>query len=106
MTPDELKKIADAAGRKAEVAAITEAAMRGEITDFRDSLRRLWTPGMPDSDIVRSPDTLSVHIFGYTKRFLTTHHGSLPPPGSWLARRARAHGIDPAAAPALAEPLG
>lgn len=73
---------------------------------FRDSLRRLWTPGMADSDIVRSPDTLSVHIFGYTKRFLTTHHGSLPPPGSWLARRARAHGIDPAAAPALAEPLG
>ena len=32
--------IADAAGRKAEVAAITEAAMRGEITDFKDSLRR------------------------------------------------------------------
>ena len=27
-------------GRKAEVAAITEAAMRGEITDFKDSLRR------------------------------------------------------------------
>ena len=26
-------------GRKAEVAAITEAAMRGEITDFKDSLR-------------------------------------------------------------------
>ena len=26
-------EIADAAGRKAEVAAITEAAMRGEITD-------------------------------------------------------------------------
>ena len=33
-------EIADAAGRKAEVAAITEAAMRGEITDFKDSLRR------------------------------------------------------------------
>jgi phosphoserine phosphatase len=27
-------------GRKAEVAAITEAAMRGEITDFKESLRR------------------------------------------------------------------
>ena len=33
-------EIADAAGRKAEVAAITEAAMRGEITDFNESLRR------------------------------------------------------------------
>ncbi|MFV0681041.1 phosphoserine phosphatase SerB [Ottowia sp.] len=33
-------EIADAAGRKAEVAAITEASMRGEITDFKDSLRR------------------------------------------------------------------
>jgi phosphoserine phosphatase len=33
-------EIADAAGRKAEVAAITEASMRGEIADFKDSLRR------------------------------------------------------------------
>ena len=33
-------EIADAVGRKAEVSAITEAAMRGEITDFKDSLRR------------------------------------------------------------------
>ena len=33
-------EIADAVGRKAEVAAITEAAMRGEITDYKDSLRR------------------------------------------------------------------
>ena len=33
-------EIADAAGRKAEVAAITEAAMRGEIADYKDSLRR------------------------------------------------------------------
>ena len=36
-------EIADAAGRKAEVAAITEAAMRGEITDYKDSLRRRVT---------------------------------------------------------------
>jgi phosphoserine phosphatase len=35
-----IDEIADAAGRKAEVAAITEAAMRGEIADFKDSLRR------------------------------------------------------------------
>ena len=33
-------EIADAAGRKAEVAAITEAAMRGEITDYKESLRQ------------------------------------------------------------------
>ena len=33
-------EIADAAGRKAEVAAITEAAMRGEIADYKDSLQR------------------------------------------------------------------
>ena len=35
-----IDEIAAVAGRKAEVAAITEAAMRGEITDFKDSLRR------------------------------------------------------------------
>ncbi|MDD2546873.1 MAG: phosphoserine phosphatase SerB [Burkholderiaceae bacterium] len=33
-------EIADAVGRKEEVAAITEAAMRGEITNFKESLRR------------------------------------------------------------------
>jgi len=33
-------EIADAAGRKAEVSAITEAAMRGEIADYKESLRR------------------------------------------------------------------
>jgi phosphoserine phosphatase len=35
-----IDEVAAAAGRKAEVAAITEAAMRGEITDFKESLRR------------------------------------------------------------------
>jgi phosphoserine phosphatase len=33
-------EIADAVGRKAEVAAITEAAMRGEIADYKESLRQ------------------------------------------------------------------
>jgi phosphoserine phosphatase len=33
-------EIADAVGLKAEVAAITEAAMQGEITDYKDSLRQ------------------------------------------------------------------
>lgn len=35
-----IDEIADAAGRKAEVSAITEAAMQGVITDFKDSLRQ------------------------------------------------------------------
>lgn len=35
-----IDEIAAVAGKKEEVAAITEAAMRGEITDFKDSLRR------------------------------------------------------------------
>ena len=35
-----IDEVADAAGRKAEVAAITEAAMRGEIADYKESLRR------------------------------------------------------------------
>jgi len=33
-------EIAAAAGKKEEVAAITEAAMRGEITDYKESLRQ------------------------------------------------------------------
>ena len=37
---ESIDEIADAVGRKAEVAAITEAAMRGEISDYKDSLRR------------------------------------------------------------------
>ncbi|MGI4860540.1 MAG: phosphoserine phosphatase SerB [Janthinobacterium lividum] len=35
-----IDEIADFCGLKAEVSAITEAAMRGEISDFRESLRR------------------------------------------------------------------
>ncbi|MBO1250486.1 phosphoserine phosphatase SerB [Comamonas denitrificans] len=35
-----IDEIADVTGKKAEVAAITEATMRGEIADFKDSLRQ------------------------------------------------------------------
>ncbi len=35
-----IDELAAAAGRQAEVAAITEAAMRGEIVDYRESLQR------------------------------------------------------------------
>src|SRR5690606_25385680 len=46
-----IDEIADAVGRKAEVAAITEAAMRGEIADFAESLRRrvALLEGVPES---------------------------------------------------------
>ena len=40
VTMETLDEIADMAGLKAEVAAITEAAMRGEIKDFSESLTR------------------------------------------------------------------
>lgn len=53
-----IDEIAAAAGRKAEVAAITEAAMRGEITDFKESLRRrlallAGTPATALDDVLR-----------------------------------------------------
>jgi phosphoserine phosphatase len=48
-------EIADFAGRKAEVAAITEAAMRGEIGDYDESLRRrvALLEGLPESVLQR-----------------------------------------------------
>jgi phosphoserine phosphatase len=44
-------EIADAVGKKAEVAAITEAAMRGEIADYKESLRLRVSllKGVPES---------------------------------------------------------
>jgi len=44
-------EIADLAGRKAEVAAITEAAMRGDIADYVESLRRrvALLAGLPEA---------------------------------------------------------
>lgn len=48
-------EIADFVGRKAEVAAITEAAMRGEIADYDESLRRrvALLAGLPESTLER-----------------------------------------------------
>jgi phosphoserine phosphatase len=40
VTIETIDEVADFCGRKAQVAAITEAAMRGEITDYSESLRR------------------------------------------------------------------
>ncbi len=49
-----IDEIADIVGRKPEVAAITEAAMRGEITDYKDSLRRrvALLAGVPESALL------------------------------------------------------
>jgi phosphoserine phosphatase len=48
-------EIAAIAGRRAEVAAITEAAMRGEISDYKDSLRRrvALLAGVPEAALER-----------------------------------------------------
>jgi len=46
-----IDEVADAAGRKAQVAAITEAAMLGEINDYKESLRQRvqFLKGVPES---------------------------------------------------------
>ena len=54
-------EIADAAGRKSELAAITEAAMRGEITDYKESLRQRVATGATHAEIcsgLTTPRTL------------------------------------------------
>lgn len=49
-----IDEIADAVGRKNEVSAITEAAMRGEIKDFSESLTRrvALLAGVPESALL------------------------------------------------------
>ncbi len=51
-------EVAAMAGKKAEVAAITEAAMRGEIADYKESLRRrvAMLAGVPATDLQRVYD--------------------------------------------------
>jgi len=53
-----IDEIADLAGRKAQVAAITEATMRGEITDFAQSLRQrvALLQGVPQEVLARVYD--------------------------------------------------
>lgn len=48
-------EIADYVGRKTQVAAITEAAMRGEIADYNESLRQrvALLAGLPESTLER-----------------------------------------------------
>jgi phosphoserine phosphatase len=51
-------EIADIVGRRAEVAEITEAAMRGEIADYKDSLRRrvALLAGVPEAALQKVYD--------------------------------------------------
>ncbi len=53
-----IDEIADYAGVKAQVSAITEAAMRGEITDYAESLRRrvALLEGLPEDVLQRVYD--------------------------------------------------
>jgi phosphoserine phosphatase len=53
-----IDEIADVVGRRAEVAAITEAAMRGEIADYKESLRRrvALLAGAPESALQQVHD--------------------------------------------------
>ena len=53
-----IDEIADFAGRKAEVAAITEATMRGEIADYKESMRRrvALLAGVPEGVLERVHD--------------------------------------------------
>lgn len=72
-------EIAAAAGRKTEVAAITEAAMRGEIADYKESLRRrvALLKGVPLSAL----------------ETVWSHHLQLNPGAEALVRAAQAAGL-------------
>ena len=66
-----IDEIADIVGRKAEVAAITEAAMRGEISDYKDSLRRRLAllAGAPVQALQQVYDLSLIHISEPTRPY-------------------------------------
>jgi phosphoserine phosphatase len=74
-----IDELGEYAGKKAEIAAITEAAMRGEIADYKDSLRRrvALLAGQPESIL----EDL------YTKKL------ALTPGAEQLIAACRKHGI-------------
>jgi phosphoserine phosphatase len=74
-----IDEIGDAVGKKAEIAAITEATMRGEIADFQDSLRQRVA-------LLRGvPETALQEV--YEQRFL------LSPGAEQLLQKARSQGL-------------
>lgn len=74
-----IDEVADTVGRKLEVAAITEASMRGEIADFSESLRRRVA-------LLRGvPETALEQVF--------TERLRLNPGAERLIEVARSHGL-------------
>lgn len=73
-----IDEIADMAGRKEQVATITEAAMRGEIKDFSESLNRrvAFLEGVPVSDLTRVYEERLQPNLGADRLIATAHaHG-------------------------------
>jgi len=72
-----IDEIADMVGRKAQVAAITEAAMRGEIADFAESLRRrvALLEGVPASELERVY-TERLRLNAGAERLIETAHAA------------------------------
>jgi phosphoserine phosphatase len=70
-----IDELADLAGKGAEVAAITAAAMRGEITDFAESLRRrvALLRGAPESLLQRVLDERLKLTDGATELVAAAH---------------------------------
>lgn len=64
--------------------------------------RTLLKPDIPHY-VYEHPETVSVHIFGKTKRFILDEHDGLPPKDCYLDRLCRRHGIDPAEFPLQAK---
>jgi phosphoserine phosphatase len=74
-----IDELGEYAGKKAEIAAITEAAMRGEITDYKDSLRRRVAL------LAGQPETILEDL--YTKKLRLT------PGAEQLVAACRKHGV-------------
>jgi phosphoserine phosphatase len=76
-----IDEIADAAGRKEEVAAIAEADMRGEIADYKQSLRErvvlLKGVSVTHLALVPPPRTHRHRYFGVLAPILSAQFGEM-----------------------------
>ena len=64
----------------------------------RAHTRPLLKPDVP-SEIFEQPETISVHFWGKTKKFLVDDYNGVPPKGSYLDRLLKRHQIDTAEFP-------